>query len=66
MNAVDFILLLLMVIADVCLIVFLRRRRAHYIRMDRIARSLQLHIRGEIAPDCVVAPRRRQLIPRAS
>jgi hypothetical protein len=46
--------------------VHLRRRRARYIRMDRITRSLQLHIRSELTPESVVAPRRRRSLERAS
>ena len=48
----------LMAFADICLIVHLRRRRARYMRLDRMTRSLQLHIRGELDPELVVAPRR--------
>ena len=65
MNVVDLMVVTLMAAADVCLIVHLRRRRARYIRMDRITRSLQLHIRGELAADNVVSvPRRRRLQPQ--
>ena len=62
----DVVVLLLMALADICLIVHLRRRRARYIRMDRMTRSLQLHIRSELTPESVVAPRRRRLLERAS
>jgi hypothetical protein len=55
-----------MAVADICLIVHLRRRRARYIRMDRITRSLQLHIRSELTPESVVAPRSRRSLERAS
>jgi len=65
MNVADVLVVFLMVCADICLLVYLRRRRAHCIRMDRMTRSLQLHIRSEIAPDDVVAPRRRRLLQRA-
>jgi hypothetical protein len=57
MNAVDVIVLVLLALADVCLIVHLRRRRARYIRMDRMTRSLQLHIRSRLSPESVVEPR---------
>jgi hypothetical protein len=66
MNLVDVMILLLLASADVCLIVHLRRRRARYIRMDRMTRSLQLHIRSELAPEAVVAPRRRRFLERVS
>ena len=66
MNVVDVVLLLLMAVADICLIVLLRRRRARYIRMDRITRSLLLHIRSELTPESVVAPRSRRALERAS
>jgi hypothetical protein len=64
MNVADVLVLIVMACADVCLLVYLRRRRAHCIRMDRMTRSLQLHIRSEVAPDDVVAPRRRRLLQR--
>lgn len=54
----DVMVLGLMAFADICLIVHLRRRRARYMRLDRMTRSLQLHIRGELDPELVVAPRR--------
>ncbi len=66
MNVVDVLVLTMLAIADICLIVHLRRRRSRYIRMDRMTRSLQLHIRSEIAPEAIVAPRRRRLLQRAS
>jgi hypothetical protein len=59
---VDVMVLLFLAIADLCLIVHLRRRRAHCIRMDRMTRSLQLHIRSELSPESVVAPRRRRVL----
>jgi hypothetical protein len=65
MNA-DIMVLALLAFADICLIVHLRRRRARYIRMDRMTRSLQLHIRSELAPHAVVVPRRRGLLQRAN
>jgi hypothetical protein len=65
MNVGDVLVLILMAGADICLLVYLRRRRAHCIRMDRMTRSLQLHIRSEIAADGVVSPRRRRQLQRA-
>ena len=66
MNVVDVIVLLLLAVADICLMVYLRRMHGRHQRADRMMRSLQLHIRGEIAPTSVVAPPRRRLMPRAS
>ena len=67
MNVVDILVLSLLAAADICLIVHLRRRRARYIRMDRMTRSLQLHIRAEIASaEDVISPRRRRVLQRAS
>jgi len=45
--------------------VHLRQRRTRRIRAERMVRSLQLHLRSELSPNSVVAPRRR-LMPRAS
>jgi hypothetical protein len=58
----DVIVLLMLAIGDICLIVDLRRRRSRYLRMDRMTRSLQMHIRSQISPDSVVAPPRRRLV----
>ena len=63
---VDVVVLVLMAIADLCLLVHLRRRRARYIRMDRMTRCLQLHIRSELVPDSGVAPDRGRVRQRAS
>jgi hypothetical protein len=60
----DIMVLLLLAVADVCLIVFLRRRRARYMRMDRITRSLQLHIRSELDAESPRARRLRVLAAR--
>ena|ERR1035438_5559008 len=65
MNA-DAVVLLLLAVADICLLAYLRQRRARSIRAERMTRSLRLHIRGELALDPVVAPRRRQMMQRAS
>ena len=61
MNVADVLVLILMASADICLLVYLRRKRARCIRLDRMTRSLRLHIRSTAAADDVVAPRRRQL-----
>ena len=44
---------------DLCLIVYLRRRRARNVRQDRMSRSLELHLRRELAADSILAPRTR-------
>lgn len=62
MNLADVLVLMLLAVADICLIVHLRRRRARYIRMDRMTRSLQLHIRGKLSPESVVAARRPRVL----
>jgi len=66
MNVSDVMVLILLAAADVCLLIHLRRRRARYLRIDRMTRSLQLHIRSELTPEDLVAPRRRRFLPRAS
>ena len=63
---IDAMVLALMAIADLCLLVHLRRRRARYMRMDRITRSLRLHVRGELAPEIVAATPRRRFLQQAS
>jgi hypothetical protein len=62
MNAADVIVLMLLAVADICLMVHLRRRRARYIRMDRMTRSLQIHIRSKLRPESVVAPRKPRVL----
>jgi hypothetical protein len=62
MNFADAMVLMLLAAADLCLIVFLRRRRSRYIRMDRMTRSLQMHVRGQLTPENVVAPRRPRVL----
>jgi len=64
MNVADVIVLLLLAAADICLIAYLRRKRARNIRMDRMTRSLQLHIRSELSPEAMVARRRPRVIAR--
>ena len=58
----DIMVLLMLAAGDICLIVGLRRRRARYMRMDRMTRCLQLHIRSELSPESVVAPQRRRVV----
>jgi hypothetical protein len=60
MNVVDAMVLLLLAFADICLLVYLRRRRARMLRLDRMSRSLELHIRRQLAPEALLAPRRRE------
>ena len=62
MNYADITVLLLLVAADVCLIAFLRRRRARYMRMDRMTRSLQMHLRSEIASESPVKRRKPRVL----
>jgi hypothetical protein len=62
MSFADVLVLMLLAAADICLIVHLRRRRARYIRMDRMSRSLQLHVRSRLAPELVVTPRRPSVV----
>lgn len=62
--SVDVMVVVLLALADICLLVHLRRRRARYIRIDRMTRSLQLHIRGELTRETPMAPRRRHMLQR--
>jgi hypothetical protein len=66
MNFADAMVLLLLAFADICLIVKLRSRRSRLLRMERMSRSLQLHIRSELVPNSVVAPPKRRMMLRAS
>jgi len=66
MNFADVMVLVLLAVADICMIVHLRRRRARYIRMERMSRSLQLHIRSELSPETLAAPRRRGFLEHIS
>jgi hypothetical protein len=66
MNVADLMVLLLLAVADIGLIVHLRRRRARRIRADRMMRSLQLHIRSVLVPEAVVAPPGRRPLRLAS
>jgi hypothetical protein len=62
MNFADILVLMLLAAADICLMVHLRRRRARYIRMERMTRSLQLHLRSNLSPESVVAHRRPRVL----
>jgi hypothetical protein len=62
MSFAEVLVLMLLAAGDICLIVHLRRRRARYIRMDRMTRSLQLHIRSALSPESVVAARRSRVL----
>ena len=62
MNLADVLVLMMLAAADICLMVHLRRRRARYIRMDRMTRSLQLHIRSELTPGSTTATRRPRVL----
>jgi hypothetical protein len=65
MDFADIMVVVLWAAADICLIAHLRCRRARYMRMDRMTRSLQLHIRRELAPEAIMAPPRRRVPQRA-
>jgi hypothetical protein len=65
MDFADIMVLVLWAAADICLIAHLRRRRARYMRMDRMTRSLELHIRRELAPESIMAPQRRRVPEQA-
>jgi len=55
----DALVLLVLAFADIWLIVHLRRRRARKLAMERMMGSLELYVRGEVSPDCEVAPAKR-------
>ena len=52
---VDVVVMVLLAMADTCLLVYLRRRRARCVRLDRMNRSLQLHLRRELKPEAMLA-----------
>ena len=56
MGAADIMLLLVLAIADFCLMVHFRRRRARRMRMQRIMRSLRRAIQREVGTPAVSAP----------
>jgi len=61
----DAMVMLLLALADLCLLVHLRRRRSRRLRMERVARSLQVFLRREPASNSVARPVGR-IMPRAS
>jgi hypothetical protein len=65
MNA-DVVVLALVAFADVTLMVHLRRRQSHHVRMERMMRSLQIHVRSQLSPHSVVAPSKRRMSLRIS
>ena len=65
MNAADAMFLLMLALADICLIVHLRRRRSRRRRLERMMRSLKLYLRRELCPTTVVTRPTRGLL-RAS
>ncbi len=58
----DVLILVMLAIGDLCLIVDLRRRRARYMRMDRMNRCLQLHIKSELSTQRVGTPLKRRVV----
>jgi hypothetical protein len=60
MDAVDFMVFALLAVADICLIVHLRRRRARILRVRRMYYTLALAVRRELAEEKVI-PKRRGL-----
>jgi hypothetical protein len=64
MSFADVMVLMLLAAADICLIAYLRRRHARHLRMDRMSRSLQLHIRSELTSESAPTRRRRVLATR--
>ena len=51
---------LALALADIWLIVYLRRRRARKLAMERMTGSLELYVRGEVSPESVVSPPKRR------
>jgi hypothetical protein len=67
MGAADVILLLLLAMADVCVLVTLHRRRALRLRAERMMRSLSAAIRRETGePVAIARPRWSMVLQRAS
>ena len=64
MHVADALLLLLLALADVALMVYLRRARARRLRQERMNRSLQLAIRRELGTQRLT-PRRYWRMLRA-
>jgi hypothetical protein len=61
MDAGDALFFLVLALADLCLIVYLRLRHRRKLRSRNMMRSLQLYVRREIAPAPDAKPFRRRL-----
>ena len=61
MDLADILIFVLLAAADACLMVYLRRRRARCLQLDRMTRSLQLHLRRELTPEAMAASRRQRV-----
>jgi hypothetical protein len=57
MNGVDGLVLLILAIADFCLLVHLRRRHARHVRQERVITSMQTAVRRELLTDSSPKPR---------
>jgi len=67
MGAADVILVLLLGLADICVLVTLHRRRAQRQRSERMMRSLNAAIRREIGePVALRRPKWSMVLQRAS
>ena len=60
MDAVDTLVLTLLAAADICLMVYLRRRRSRRLRVERMYRSLTMAVRRQLAVDSKRALIRRR------
>ena len=62
MNAVDAMVLALLALADITLLIHIRRRRARGLRLKRMYRALTLAVRRDlaVAAPTVPAPARRR------
>ncbi|HUI53459.1 MAG TPA: hypothetical protein VLY04_00715 [Bryobacteraceae bacterium] len=65
MDGLDVLVLSMVALADICLLMYLRRLRSRHLRTKRVISSLRLYLRREIAPAAVVRPI-RQVLARAS
>ena len=66
MNVVDALVFALLALADLSLIVHLRRARMKRLRIERMMRSLKLAVQRENAAIPAVPPRRWAALRRAS
>jgi hypothetical protein len=64
MDAVDVMVFALLALADICLIIHLRRRRARILRVRRMYHTLALAVRRELAEEMLVPKRRNKLVAR--